>query len=122
MAGSIQVTDHKPGTTSIVLAYAAIYLVWGSTYLAIRFAVETLPPFLMLFARFFTAGLSSHFFTDAARSWINTPSPRFSTAGNHWGSSAIWALSTSVSYSPLMSGVTGSSRVKPARAWTSRSR
>ena len=41
--------------TAIVLAFAAIYIIWGSTYLAIRFAVETLPPFLMLFARFFEA-------------------------------------------------------------------
>lgn len=46
-----------PSTTALVLAFGAIYLIWGSTYLAIRFAVETLPPFLMLFARFFTAGI-----------------------------------------------------------------
>jgi drug/metabolite transporter (DMT)-like permease len=38
------------------LAFATIYLVWGSTYLAIRVAVETLPPFLMAGARFLTAG------------------------------------------------------------------
>jgi drug/metabolite transporter (DMT)-like permease len=52
-----QPTENAPSATSLVLAFGAIYLVWGSTYLAIRFAVETLPPFLMLFARFFTAGL-----------------------------------------------------------------
>ena len=40
-----------------ILAFAAIYIIWGSTYLAIRFAVETLPPFLMLAARFGVAGL-----------------------------------------------------------------
>ncbi len=34
----------------------SIYLVWGSTYLAIRFAVETMPPFLMGGFRFLTAG------------------------------------------------------------------
>jgi drug/metabolite transporter (DMT)-like permease len=54
--------DGSPGTTAIVLAFAAIYLIWGSTYLAIRFAVETLPPFLMLFARFFTAGVIMYAF------------------------------------------------------------
>jgi drug/metabolite transporter (DMT)-like permease len=37
-------------------AFAAIYLIWGSTYLAIRFAIETLPPFLMASARFIIAG------------------------------------------------------------------
>ena len=58
MAGTAsQSPAERPGTTAIVLAFAAIYLIWGSTYLAIRFAVETLPPFLMLFARFFTAGI-----------------------------------------------------------------
>ncbi|HEX9483152.1 MAG TPA: hypothetical protein VF929_01180 [Gemmatimonadaceae bacterium] len=41
----------------LLAAFAAVYLVWGSTYLAIRFAVETLPPLLMAGARFTTAGL-----------------------------------------------------------------
>ena len=33
-----------------------VYIVWGSTYLAIRFAVETMPPFLMAAVRFLVAG------------------------------------------------------------------
>jgi drug/metabolite transporter (DMT)-like permease len=37
-------------------ALAVVYLVWGSTYLAIRFAVETTPPFLMAAARFIISG------------------------------------------------------------------
>lgn len=40
-----------------MLAFLAIYVVWGSTYLAIRFAVETLPPFLMAGVRFTVAGV-----------------------------------------------------------------
>ena len=40
----------------LLTAFAAVYLVWGSTYLAIRFAVETLPPLLMAGARFVLAG------------------------------------------------------------------
>jgi drug/metabolite transporter (DMT)-like permease len=39
-----------------MLAFAAIYLIWGSTYLGIRVAVETLPPFLMAGMRFAIAG------------------------------------------------------------------
>lgn len=35
----------------------AVYIAWGSTYLAIRFSVETMPPFLMAAARFLVAGL-----------------------------------------------------------------
>jgi drug/metabolite transporter (DMT)-like permease len=41
----------------VVVAFAAVYLIWGSTYLAIRFAIETLPPFLMAGSRFVVAGL-----------------------------------------------------------------
>lgn len=40
----------------VLLAFAIVYVVWGSTYLAIRFAVETLPPFLMAGVRFLAAG------------------------------------------------------------------
>ncbi len=40
----------------VVAAFAAVYLVWGSTYLAIRFAVETLPVLLYAGVRFVVAG------------------------------------------------------------------
>jgi len=40
----------------IALALAVVYLAWGSTYLAIRIAIEDIPPFLMLSARFLIAG------------------------------------------------------------------
>jgi drug/metabolite transporter (DMT)-like permease len=46
-----------PSRTAIALGLLTVYLVWGSTYLAIRIAVETLPPFLMASARFLTAGI-----------------------------------------------------------------
>jgi drug/metabolite transporter (DMT)-like permease len=41
----------------LVTAFAAVYILWGSTYLAIKYAIETLPPFLMAGARFMIAGL-----------------------------------------------------------------
>ena len=40
----------------VLAAFAVIYLVWGSTYLAILFAIDTLPPFLMAGTRFLVAG------------------------------------------------------------------
>src|SRR5262245_59710606 len=49
-------TTSRPTRLLIVLAFAAIYILWGSTYLAIRFAIETLPPFLMAGTRFTLAG------------------------------------------------------------------
>ena len=41
----------------IALAFAAVYLIWGSTYLTIRIAIETIPPMLMSATRFLIAGL-----------------------------------------------------------------
>lgn len=52
----IQMAQSKY-TLHVLLAYAAIYFVWGSTYLAIRYAVESIPPFLMMGIRHLTAGL-----------------------------------------------------------------
>ena len=43
--------------TRLLLAFAAIYLIWGSTYLAIRVAVETMPPFTLAGVRFVVAGM-----------------------------------------------------------------
>jgi len=43
--------------TKIWLAMLAIYIIWGSTYLGIRFVVETIPPFLSAAMRFFTSAL-----------------------------------------------------------------
>ena len=45
----------KPPTLLVVGAFAAIYLVWGSTYLVVRYAIETIPPFLMFGSRSFIA-------------------------------------------------------------------
>ncbi len=41
----------------IAVAMLAVYLVWGSTYLAIRFAVETIPPFIMAGTRYLIPGV-----------------------------------------------------------------
>src|SRR2546429_2707047 len=46
-----------PTKIRVVLAFAALYLIWGSTYLGIRFAIETIPPFLMAGTRFLIAGV-----------------------------------------------------------------
>ncbi len=46
-----------PKRSRVLIAFAALYLIWGSTYLGIRFAIETIPPFLMAGARFMSAGL-----------------------------------------------------------------
>ena len=49
-------SSHRPPAWKLLLAFAIIYLVWGSTYLAIRIGVREIPPFLMAGLRFTVAG------------------------------------------------------------------
>jgi drug/metabolite transporter (DMT)-like permease len=46
----------RPSLAALIAAYAAVYILWGSTYLGIRIAIETLPPFIMASARYLVAG------------------------------------------------------------------
>ena len=46
-----------PRRIQLATAFAALYVIWGSTYLGIFFAIQSIPPFLMAGARFFVAGL-----------------------------------------------------------------
>ena len=59
-------SSSKPTTSNqlltTILAFAAIYIIWGTTYLAIRVAIDTMPPFLMAGARFVIAGLAVFLF------------------------------------------------------------
>jgi drug/metabolite transporter (DMT)-like permease len=52
--------NPAPATGMVLAAFAAVYIIWGSTYLAIRFAIETIPPFLMAGTRFVVAGTILH--------------------------------------------------------------
>lgn len=47
---------ETPSPVLVLLAFAAVYLIWGSTYLAIRFAIETMPPLMMSGTRHLVAG------------------------------------------------------------------
>jgi drug/metabolite transporter (DMT)-like permease len=49
-------TRVKPSRAKVLIAFAIVYVVWGSTYIFIRFAIDTLPPFLMGGTRYFIAG------------------------------------------------------------------
>ncbi len=46
----------KQAKTRLIAAFASIYVIWGSTYLAIAFAIHSMPPFLMAAGRFLFAG------------------------------------------------------------------
>jgi EamA-like transporter family len=51
----MEAASHRP-TWKILLAFAIIYFVWGSTFLAIRVGVREVPPFLLAAMRFLIAG------------------------------------------------------------------
>lgn len=50
-------TPSRPSLGKLVAAFAAVYVLWGSTYLGIRFSIETLPPFFTQGVRYVAAGV-----------------------------------------------------------------
>jgi drug/metabolite transporter (DMT)-like permease len=71
-------------TSRAWVALIAVYIVWGSTYLAIRFTVETIPPFLSAGIRFLVSGAILYIFSRLR----GDPSPR----KIEWRSAAIIGL------------------------------
>lgn len=65
----------------LIAAFAAVYIIWGSTYLAIGYAIETLPPFLMAGVRFVIAGGALYGWAK----WRGAPAP----TRLHWRSTLI---------------------------------
>jgi drug/metabolite transporter (DMT)-like permease len=66
--------------TKVWIALLALYIVWGSTYLAIRFAVETIPPFMHASIRFLISGAILFLWRRAAGDGVPTTSNWKSTA------------------------------------------
>lgn len=61
----------KRNRTRILLAFAAVYVLWGSTYLFIKFAIDTIPPFLLGASRFVVSGGVLY----ALARWRGAPKP-----------------------------------------------
>ncbi len=76
--------EDKAATWKIVLAFAIIYLVWGSTFLAIRVGVREVPPFVLAAMRFLVAGLVLY-------GWMIARGER-SPSGRQWMSAFLLAL------------------------------
>lgn len=74
--------EHGSGETPLVLAaFAAVYLIWGSTYLAIRIGVETIPPLMLAGLRHFIVGLLLYPFLR----WKTGVRP----TATHWKTAAV---------------------------------
>ena len=74
----------SPPRLKLISAFASVYIVWGSTYLAIRIAIETIPPLLMAGFRFIIAGSMMYL-------WGRLRSKERPTR-IHWKSAAIVGL------------------------------
>ncbi len=74
----------KPRAWKVLLAFAAIYFVWGSTFLAIRIGVQEVPPFLLAGMRFLAAGVILY-------AWMRASGKR-SPAPREWGAACLLAV------------------------------
>jgi drug/metabolite transporter (DMT)-like permease len=79
----MEAVTHRPAWKTL-LAFAIIYFVWGSTFLAIRVGVREVPPFLLAAMRFLVAGLVLYGWTIARGE--RSPSVR------QWTSAALLAV------------------------------
>jgi drug/metabolite transporter (DMT)-like permease len=64
-------TLERTTRTKLILGFLCVYIVWGSTYLAIRWGVETIPPFALGGVRFLLAGGSLYLYSR----WRGAPKP-----------------------------------------------
>ena len=79
----MEADTHRPAWKAL-LAFAIIYFVWGSTYLAIRVGVREVPPFLLAAMRFLIAGLVLY-------GWMMARGER-SPTGRQWASVSLLAI------------------------------
>jgi drug/metabolite transporter (DMT)-like permease len=77
---STLVPSKAASTPALALAFFAIFVVWGTTYLAIRYAVETIPPFVTAAIRHTTAGT-----VLMAVAWVRGFRPRKA----HWAAGCL---------------------------------
>src|ERR1700675_2004224 len=80
---AMEAASHRP-TWKTLLAFAIIYFVWGSTFLAIRVGVREVPPFLLAAMRFLVAGLVLYL-------WMIAQGERSPTA-RQWASASLLSV------------------------------
>jgi drug/metabolite transporter (DMT)-like permease len=84
---SARTEKRQPSRLLIWAAFGAVYIIWGSTYLGIKYAIETLPPFLMAGARFLIAGAA--LYALARLGFGNSGRPGERTLASHWRAAAV---------------------------------
>jgi drug/metabolite transporter (DMT)-like permease len=127
---------RNPSRIQLILGFAAIYLIWGSTYLGIRYAVETIPPLLMMGMRHSVAGALVYAWArrrgaaaPELRQWLYAAiAGAFLFLGSH--GSLAWAeqrvpsglaallCATLPLWTVLLARIGGAERALGGRAWT----
>lgn len=82
-----QMEKRQPSRLLIWAAFGAVYIIWGSTYLGIKYAIETLPPFLMAGSRFLIAGAA--LYALARLGFGNSGRPAERALASHWRAAAV---------------------------------
>lgn len=74
--------DAPPSLARLLAGFATVYVIWGSTYLAIRIAIETIPPLLMAGLRFVLAGALLY-------PWVRLRGGGPAPTRRHWRNTAV---------------------------------
>jgi len=93
---------HRPSTLAVATALGTVYIVWGSTYLAIAYVVESMPPLLAAGARFLAAGLVLTAFLVARDRWRRRRG--MTTESLAWPSAIQWRTAFIVGALLLLGG------------------
>jgi drug/metabolite transporter (DMT)-like permease len=96
-------TAERPSTLSVAAALGTVYVLWGSTYLAIAYVVESLPPLLAAGARFLLAGSMMVAFLVARQRWRRGRPDRGSNA-LRWPRAVEWRTAFIVGTLLLLGG------------------
>ena len=81
--------QRQPALAQILLAFAGIYIIWGTTFLAIAFVIRTIPPFFSGGARFLVAGALMY-------AWLRAREPRPFSGLDVGGSILVGVLMTGI--------------------------
>lgn len=93
---------RRSSTLAVAIALGTVYVVWGSTYLAIAFVVESMPPLLAAGTRFVVAGLTLIAFLVARDRWQRQRGVE--AHGLQWPSAVQWRTAFIVGALLLLGG------------------
>jgi drug/metabolite transporter (DMT)-like permease len=95
---------QRPSALAVAVALGTVYIVWGSTYLAIAYVVESMPPLLAAGARFLAAGSILVAFLLARHQWRRSRGADVTGDGLRWPRAVEWRTAFIVGALLLLGG------------------